>query len=102
MVGGGKNDAFATFDGRSTRLDAGNPPLAIEDTAGCSLSLLATVRPTSGFIRCDANADGVSNIADSVWMINAIFRSGPRTECSEAADCNADDMTDISDAIFLL
>ena len=52
------------------------------------------------FIRCDANDDGKNDIADSIYIINELYRGGPPTACPDAADCNDDEMVDLSDAIY--
>jgi hypothetical protein len=52
------------------------------------------------FLRCDPNNDAKNNIADAVYIVNELFRSGPPTACREAADCNDDGMEDLSDATY--
>ena len=56
----------------------------------------------SDFIRCDANNDGRSNIADAIWIINELVRKGPATTCAAAADCNSDANRDLTDAVFAI
>jgi hypothetical protein len=53
------------------------------------------------FIRGDANNDAIVNIADGVWIINELFYAGPSTACQPAADSNADDKVDLSDAMYV-
>lgn len=52
------------------------------------------------FTRCDANADGRHDIADSVWIVSELFREGPRAVCQDATDCNDDEQVDLSDATY--
>jgi len=52
------------------------------------------------FLRCDPNGDGESDIADAVWIVNALFRDGPESGCADADDCNDDGVVDLSDATF--
>ncbi len=59
-------------------------------------------RTDSLFIRGDANDDGKVNLADAVWILGELMRSGPSTRCPEAADVNDDGARDVSDAVYLL
>ena len=54
------------------------------------------------FSRGDSNADGVLNIADSVFTLNYLYQDGPTPECLDAADVNDDGAVDIADVIFSL
>ncbi|MGE3163858.1 MAG: S8 family serine peptidase [Planctomycetota bacterium] len=53
------------------------------------------------FIRGDANTDGAVNIADVVTILQYVF-GGTTISCTRAADTNASQIVDISDAIFLI
>jgi len=50
----------------------------------------------------DTNGDGVVNIADVVYIVNYIFRSGPAPIPLEAVDVNGDGLTNIGDAVYLI
>ncbi|MGB7062781.1 MAG: dockerin type I repeat-containing protein [Candidatus Zixiibacteriota bacterium] len=50
----------------------------------------------------DANGDDVINIADVVYMINYLYRSGPYPASFEAGDANCDGVHGILDVIFLV
>jgi hypothetical protein len=76
--------------------EMGNPPLHLED---CEVQFRA-VGPVAALKRCDPNADGRTDIADAVWILNELFRQGPATLCSPAADCNGDERRDVSDAVY--
>ena len=52
------------------------------------------------FTRCDPNNDGKSNLADAIWIVNGLFRDGPASACEASADCDANQIVDLSDAIF--
>lgn len=54
------------------------------------------------FVRGDPNSDSISNIADSVFIVNYLFLQGASPQCLLSADSNADLVIDISDIIFLL
>jgi hypothetical protein len=54
------------------------------------------------FRRGDANNDAKVNIADPIWIINELVRSGPRTACRSAADANDDGVVDLSDSMYII
>ncbi len=52
--------------------------------------------------RGDANGDRVIDVADVVFMINYLFRSGPEPVCSECGDANCDNDHNIGDVVWLI
>jgi len=62
------------------------------------------VRIPSGkeFVRGDANADGVVDIADAIFLLNYLFAGGDDPPCMAAADANGTREVNIADAVFLL
>ncbi|MDD4051314.1 MAG: putative Ig domain-containing protein, partial [candidate division Zixibacteria bacterium] len=50
----------------------------------------------------DANGDGHVNVADAVFIISYIFRSGPTPVPLEAANANCDGSVNIADAVYLI
>ena len=52
--------------------------------------------------RGDANADGVIDVSDVLYLINYLFRSGPLPEPEEAGGANCDGRVSISDVIYLV
>lgn len=50
----------------------------------------------------DANADGVIDMGDPVWLINYIFRNGAPPDPMELGDASMDERVNIGDAIYLL
>jgi hypothetical protein len=54
------------------------------------------------FLRGNANGDLRVNIADAIWIIEELFRSGPQSTCQDAADANNDTVMDTVDAIYLI
>lgn len=54
------------------------------------------------FRRGDANDDTKVNIADPIWIINELVRSGPKTKCQSSADANDDGRVDLSDPMYLI
>ncbi len=50
----------------------------------------------------DANADGEVNVADVVYLINYIFKSGPPPASDWASDANGDGNVNVGDAVYLI
>jgi hypothetical protein len=78
---------------------AGNS--AVVQVSRAEVSLVG-VSDSFPFRRGDPNDDGRVNLADAVWIVNELFRSGPATPCAAAADANADLSIDLSDVLYLL
>ncbi len=51
-------------------------------------------------VRCDANLDGNLDLADSVRIVNELFREGSVSGCEKASDCNGDGQIDLSDVTY--
>ncbi len=54
------------------------------------------------FIRADADLNGLLDLSDPVFTLNALFLGGPQPDCSDAADADDTGSVDISDPIFSL
>ena len=52
--------------------------------------------------RGDATGDGVINVADVMYMINYLYRSGPPPVSFEAGDANCDGDHGILDIVLLI
>jgi hypothetical protein len=50
----------------------------------------------------DANANGIINIADIVYLINYLFKTGPPPIPQEAGDVNADVSVNVADIVYLI
>ncbi len=50
----------------------------------------------------DANADGVLDVSDAMFLIQFIFASGPAPNPSITGDANCDSAIDLADAVFLI
>jgi hypothetical protein len=57
---------------------------------------------TPSFIRGDANADGVINVADVVYLVNFLYRGGDPPVPMEAGDCTCEGVVDVGDVVFLI
>ena len=70
-----------------------------------TIDLLAesTVPPGLDFSRGDTNDDSLVNIADAVFLLNALFIPGsPQLSCDDSGDVNDDGGKNIADAVWLL
>jgi len=54
------------------------------------------------FRRGDPNADGTIDLADAIFLLSFLFRSGSVPSCEDAADANDDGDLDLSDPLALL
>ena len=54
------------------------------------------------FIRGDANADGVINAGDVVYLLNYLYRNDPPPGPYEAGDCNCDGVVTAGDVVYLI
>jgi hypothetical protein len=50
----------------------------------------------------DANADGIIDLGDAVYILNYLFKSGPEPDPLWAGDCNCDEIVDLGDVVLLL
>ena len=54
------------------------------------------------YICGDANADGIVNISDAVYLVTYIFSGGPAPVPLLSGDANCDGVVNISDAVYLI
>ena len=68
-----------------------------------ALDVSFIVPPVSDYVSGEVNADGRLDLADPIYLINAMLRGGPPVACPIAADANGDgSLGDVSDAIFIV
>ncbi len=65
-------------------------------------SQLVTINVTQGFLCGDVNSDLGVNIADVVYIINFVFKSGPAPDPVDSGDVNNDGGINIGDAVYLI
>jgi hypothetical protein len=56
----------------------------------------------SGYLRGDANGDGIIDLADIVYLINYLYKDGPAPVSPAAGDANCDSIVDLADIIYLI
>ena len=54
------------------------------------------------FKRADSNADGSTDLSDSIYVLNYLFTGAGPPHCFDAADINDDGRFDLSDGVYLL
>jgi hypothetical protein len=64
---------------------------------------LRTLVPTGPIPVCgDADANGIVNVSDAVYLITYIFGGGPPPDPLELGDCTCDGVVNISDVVYLI
>ena len=84
----------------ATARDTGGTGIEIDATL-CEVVLAGSGGGTK-FVRGNANADGVLNITDGIFVLNFLFLGGPTPPCAEAANANGDAVLNITDGIYIL
>jgi hypothetical protein len=65
--------------------------------AVASISILA-----NPFLIGDANGDGVTDVADVMYLVNYLFIGGSPPDPMEAGDANCDGEVDVADVMYLI
>jgi hypothetical protein len=50
----------------------------------------------------DANSDGIVSVGDVVWLVNYLFKGGPKPDPCWKGDVNADCRVTVSDVVYLV
>jgi len=58
--------------------------------------------PGATFVPGNANGDKRLDIADGIYILNNLFRSGPPLPCQKAGDANGDCAVDSADALYII
>jgi len=103
LVTGGDLLRIDPESGVTEWIDVGRAPGAADEVfLVLDLGLLGGAGP-GGFIRGDANSDGLVDVSDAVSILGDLFLGRPaEAACRDALDANDDGLVDISDAIFSL
>lgn len=57
---------------------------------------------SDSYLLGDANADGVVDLGDVVYLINYLYKNGDPPLPVQAGDCNCDGIVDIGDVVYLI
>ncbi len=87
-------DADGFPDGCDNCPDVYNPDQADANSNG--------IGDVCDYVCGDANGDGDVNVADAVFLINYVFKSGPAPDPLCSGDANNDGETNIADAVYLI
>jgi hypothetical protein len=75
----------------------------LNNVVGASINSLGVYAAfTTGYLRGDANRDGVIDISDVVYLINYLFIHGPAPVPLAAGDATCDGVVDVSDVVYLI
>ena len=58
--------------------------------------------PGTGFVRGDANANGVVEMADALVILGKLYLGDDKVRCDDAADANDDGAVEMNDAVQIL
>ena len=109
-----QGDAVATVKlfNRDGLKGAGQPVSTVVTIAGATVSPCNTATadvtvafgPSKAkkFVRGNANNDRKVDIADPIWIVNELFRQGPKSVCEDAADVDNSGTVDSSDVVYLI
>jgi hypothetical protein len=82
--------------------DGGSELVALTEPTPGAPNAEPVAPPQDEFVRGDTNADGQVNIADTVALLNFLFRTGNEPSCLDTGDANDDGRLNVSDPIALL
>jgi hypothetical protein len=101
-------DALDGFGGESESDNYRIPVNSGGQASAVGISVGVTFGTNAGFVYAshvkhgDANANGLVDLSDVIYLLNYLFRNGPLPCPMEAGDANCNGLVDLSDAIFLL
>jgi hypothetical protein len=53
-------------------------------------------------MRGDANGDRAIDLADAIYILNYLYKSGPAPDPLDSGDANCDSHVDVGDVVYLL
>jgi len=99
-------DVLDSFGGRASstnyllRIGSGGQPGVVGVSEADSFFALQGYVHTATFICGDANGNGEVTIADAVYEINYILKSGPPPQPLQAGDVDCDNDDDVADVVY--
>ncbi len=106
VVVGGASLGGSKFDGvlalRDSPTEGCCPEALAGDGTACNKPAEFKFSPGARLVAGNANGDARLDIADGIYILNYLFRSGPPLPCEKAGDVNADCALDASDAIYII
>jgi len=101
-------DGLDSFGGRASsasfllRIGSGGQPGVIGTSQGTSFYGLQGYVNTAAFEHGDANANGDVTIADVVYLVNYVLKSGAEPVPLETGDVDGNNIANITDAVSLV
>jgi hypothetical protein len=92
----------ASSTGFSERISSGGQPSVVGVSASATQNLLQGYVNTAAYEHGDANADGITNISDVVYLITYVLKSGPEPIVLETGDVTCDNLANITDITYLI
>lgn len=103
-----EDPAFVDFAGGDYRLalgspciDAGDPAFPLDSDGTITDMGALPVLAGTAFVRGDANQDGILDLADGIFVLEAIIQGTYVIACEDAADANSDGTVTVADPIFV-
>lgn len=96
--------SFDAVGGGVETISVSYPGFITVDTAvtmNTGQTIAVTLRP-GGYTDGDASGDSTVNIADAIYIINFVFKSGPAPLPYASGDANCDDAVNVADAVYLI
>jgi hypothetical protein len=84
------------------RIGSGGQPGAVGISEDPVCYALQGYVHATAFVHGDANADGITNIADAVYLIIYLFKDGHEPIPLETGDVDGDNLCQIQDAVYLV
>lgn len=101
-------DVLDGFGGKSESINykmpvnSGGEPSGIGISGGTAYGINAGFVFASKIKRGDANANGVVDLGDAIYLLNFMFKNGYDPCPLEAGDVNCNSIVDLGDVIYLL
>ena len=83
-------------------VSSGGQPSAVGVSESDTLVIEAGFVHASSVRRGDANADGIINVGDIVYLVTYLYKGGPSPIPPEAGDANCDGVVNVGDIVYLV